>query len=297
MLPVSLCKVELTSPFCQGALLLPVGRHCNSSCSGVFRSSRVWALLLWAKWWGGSGETREWESRLPPGRQRAPCVAGKAAFEEGPAEGQEPPRRHWRADSDRANRCILEPQQPSHVVPGAPAPPTPRRPEWVSPPTAKPDSSCWLCLVVRGDCCLPAAILRASALTQPDQRTHAPPLCLAGGSSLRVHPGAERGPDWGGRVEKGGAGTSGGRGDPGDHCLCLCLVAALRCVCGLWGPPVFPWTCRESPRTQGSPEVSAASARLPTSICALANPASPTRKIPRSSAVQTLWGKMRHPVS
>ena len=216
---------------------------------------------------------------------------------EGTAEGQEPPRRHWRADSDRANRCILEPQQPSHVVPGAPAPPTPRRPEWVSPPTAKPDTSCWLCLVIRGDCWLPAAILRASALTQPDQRTHVPPLCLAGGSSLRVHPGAERGPDWGGRVEKGGAQTSGGRGDPGGHWLCLCLVAALRCVCGLWGPPVFPWTCRESPRTQGSPEVSAASARLPTSICALANPASPTRKIPRSSAVQTLWGKMRHPVS
>ena len=150
---------------------------------------------------------------------------------EGTAEGQEPPRRHWRADSDRANRCILEPQQPSHVVPGAPAPPTPRRPEWVSPPTAKPDTSCWLCLVIRGDCWLPAAILRASALTQPDQRTHVPPLCLAGGSSLRVHPGAERGPDWGGRVEKGGAQTSGGRGDPGGHWLCLCLVAALRCVC------------------------------------------------------------------
>ena len=145
-------------------------------------------------------------------------------------------------------------------------------------------------------CWLTSCVLQL--LPQSDQRIHAPSLFLAGDNWLSVHPGAESGPDWRRRERMGERErASEGRGNP-RWALTFPVSGRgwLQCVFGLWGPPVFTWTCWGSPNMKGSPEVSASSIRLPTSICALTNPASPTRKIPRSLAVQTLWGKMRHPV-
>lgn len=104
-------------------------------------------------WWGGSEkyECGWWCSGLGSVKAaREKKDQALVGHEEGTAVGPEPPVCQWKHDSECENRCVSRTTPAFSCGPGGPAPPIPRRPKWLSPPTAKPEASCLLCPLIRG---------------------------------------------------------------------------------------------------------------------------------------------------